>query len=283
MGSFGENLRREREARGITLEAISKTTKISVRLLQAIESEDFDRLPGGVFNVNFVRQYAHQVGLDEDRVVTEFRALTHDPAEEAAATPQSLPPPDPEYDWDAERRGRLRIWATVALLVVGGLAGAYHWMRQQSAEPAPAPTPPPVASQTPPPQAEPKVEPPPLPPQPEAPAPALAAQPDGPNAPVRVELLAHDMVWVTAAADGKVVFTTTLQPEQRRVASAQERVRIRVGNAGALKVILNGQEQPPIGPAGQPRTVLFTPEGMQVVPPAEKPAEPKEAPTDPPR
>ncbi|MBI3666845.1 MAG: helix-turn-helix domain-containing protein, partial [Acidobacteria bacterium] len=58
MGDFGENLRQERLARGVSLEDISAYTKISVRLLQAVEDEDFDRLPGGIFNINFVRQYA---------------------------------------------------------------------------------------------------------------------------------------------------------------------------------------------------------------------------------
>jgi len=268
MGSFGESLRRERETRGITLEDISKATKISVRLLQAIENEDFGRLPGGVFNVNFVRQYARHAGMDEDRVVSEFRALTTDLAEVAA--PQRTPlgarewsfAPASEYNWDDERKGRIRTWALrVAAVVLGVAAGAYLWTRQGPAEPAPT-TPPVVVSQTPPPEA--KVEP---PPKPKVEAPPPAAQPEDPNAPVRVELLATGTVWVTAAADGKAVFTTTLQADQKRVATAQERVRIRVGNAGAIKAMLNGQEQPPIGPAGQPRTVVFTPEGMHVVPP----------------
>ena len=286
MASFGENLRREREARGVTLEDISKTTKISVRLLQAIENEDFERLPGGVFNTNFVRQYARQVGLDEDQVVSEFRALTADPAEVAvlqrlpAGTPEWTITPPAEYGWDEERRSRVKTWATIALVLVGGLAAGYLWVRsggpsQPVTKPAPAP---PVTSQTAPPSPPPQTEPAPAPTAPAPVAPQLetkpqppppAVPPEDPNAPVRVEIVAIDTVWVSAIADGKVVLTGTLQAEQRRVATAQERVRLRVGKAGALKVILNGQEQPPIGPAGQPRTVIFTPEGMRVVPPPE--------------
>lgn len=274
MGTFGESLRRERETRGITLEDISRATKISVRLLQAIEDEDFSRLPGGVFNVNFVRQYARHAGMDEDRVVSEFRTLVTDPVE--AAAPES---DTPEYSWDEERRNRIRTWVTAAAVVVGVAAGAYLWMQQRpAAEPAPTPAPPPaVVSQTPPPPAPDPQPPTPnsQPPAPDTPPQSLVptSQPDNPNAPVRVELLATQMVWVTAAADGKPVFTATLQAEQKRVATAQERVRIRVGNAGAIKAILNGQEQPSIGPAGQPRTVIFTPEGMQVVQPPPPPPE----------
>jgi len=72
VGAFGEKLRRQRELRGLSLEAISTTTKIGTRMLRAIEDEHFDQLPGGVFNKGFVRAYARQVGLDEDEAVTDY-------------------------------------------------------------------------------------------------------------------------------------------------------------------------------------------------------------------
>jgi cytoskeletal protein RodZ len=72
VGVFGEKLRQQRERRGISLDAISTTTKISTRMLRAIEEEHFDQLPGGVFNKGFVRAYARQVGLDEEEVVTDY-------------------------------------------------------------------------------------------------------------------------------------------------------------------------------------------------------------------
>jgi cytoskeletal protein RodZ len=72
VGVFGEKLRQQRERRGISLDAISTTTKISTRMLRAIEDEHFDQLPGGVFNKGFVRAYARQVGLDEEEVVTDY-------------------------------------------------------------------------------------------------------------------------------------------------------------------------------------------------------------------
>ena len=49
MATFGENLRREREMRGVTLEEISDATKIAVRTLAALEADDFSKLPGGIF------------------------------------------------------------------------------------------------------------------------------------------------------------------------------------------------------------------------------------------
>lgn len=72
MGSFGEKLRQQRERRGVSLDAISNTTKISTRMLRALEDEHFDQLPGGVFNKGFVRAYARQIGLNEDEAVTDY-------------------------------------------------------------------------------------------------------------------------------------------------------------------------------------------------------------------
>lgn len=72
MSQFGQDLRREREARGIAIETITDVTKISSRHLLALEDEHFEALPGGVFNKGIVRGYARVVGLDEDAWVNRF-------------------------------------------------------------------------------------------------------------------------------------------------------------------------------------------------------------------
>jgi len=72
MGNFGETLRQEREFRGITLDAITRVTKISNRHLVALEQEHFDVLPGGVFNKSMVREYARVVGLDQEEWVGRY-------------------------------------------------------------------------------------------------------------------------------------------------------------------------------------------------------------------
>src|SRR5258706_6734364 len=72
VGAFGEKLRKQREQRGLALDAISNTTKISPSMLRALEAEHLDQLPGGVFNKGFVRAYARQVGLDEEEAITDY-------------------------------------------------------------------------------------------------------------------------------------------------------------------------------------------------------------------
>lgn len=72
---FGPTLRREREQRRITLEAIAAATKVSVDLWEGLERNDFSRWPAGIFARAFVRDYARVVGLDADAVVDDFCRL----------------------------------------------------------------------------------------------------------------------------------------------------------------------------------------------------------------
>jgi len=136
MGQFGEDLRRERESRGIALETITDTTKISSRHLAALEQDQFERLPGGVFNKGIVRGYARVVGLDEDAWVDRYMS--------AYQQSGMLKPDDAGWVEFAENvvKGRkesdrpdLRLrWAGVVLLLVliAGLGWfVYHFVREK--------------------------------------------------------------------------------------------------------------------------------------------------------
>ena len=63
--SFGDDLRKSREGKGLTVEAISQTTKVSQKHIRALEAGDFAQLPGGVFRRGFVRSYVGALGLEE--------------------------------------------------------------------------------------------------------------------------------------------------------------------------------------------------------------------------
>lgn len=72
MDHFGEALRGERQRRSVSLEDIAQTTKVTVRSLQALESEAFDQLPGGILSKGIVRSYVRCLGLDENEWVARF-------------------------------------------------------------------------------------------------------------------------------------------------------------------------------------------------------------------
>ena len=72
MGTFGEELRKERLARGVALEEITAITKIAQRHLIALEQERFRLLPGGILNKGIVRGYAGALGLDPQAWTDRF-------------------------------------------------------------------------------------------------------------------------------------------------------------------------------------------------------------------
>src|SRR5260370_3162019 len=86
--SFGQKLKLEREKRKITLEQISLSTKIGIRMLQALEEDKFNQLPGGIFNKGFVRAYSRFLGLDEDQIIADYLQASGDalPASTEPAT-----------------------------------------------------------------------------------------------------------------------------------------------------------------------------------------------------
>lgn len=88
--SIGEKLRLEREAQGIALRDISEQTRISMRYLEAIETDDYRRLPGGIFNRSFIRAYAKFIGYDEDQAIEEYGNTMRDTGHAAEDEPPKL-------------------------------------------------------------------------------------------------------------------------------------------------------------------------------------------------
>src|SRR5215467_11770795 len=147
MGAFGERLRREREMRGISLNEIAESTKISRRHLESLENEDFDSLPGGVFNRGFVRAYARFVGIDEEQAVADYNAVRHEPE----PVPDQFPL-EVHVKPDRELNPKRSPWPLI--LAVAILVGfiVLVWARSRSHQPEPAksaPRPSPTTSASP--------------------------------------------------------------------------------------------------------------------------------------
>jgi cytoskeletal protein RodZ len=91
MESLGHFLRRERELRQMSLEEIAQTTRIPMRMLQHIEDDQLDLLPGEVFARGFLKSYARSVGVAVDDVLTRYgdrnRKADAAPAPITAITP----------------------------------------------------------------------------------------------------------------------------------------------------------------------------------------------------
>jgi cytoskeletal protein RodZ len=133
--TIGEQLRLAREERGIGLREICDQTRISVHYLEAIESNDYKRLPGGVFNRSFIKAYARCVGYDEREAIegyTRYLREHGDSSDEVNTTPIH----SKVYTETPATRSP---WLTVilaimilAILTAGALA-ALHWFQKRAA------------------------------------------------------------------------------------------------------------------------------------------------------
>jgi cytoskeletal protein RodZ len=74
-------LARQRQQAGRSIEEIAANTKISIRFLRAIELEEFDKLPGGIFSTSYLRQYAAAIGYDEEALLAHYRLKMNLPLE----------------------------------------------------------------------------------------------------------------------------------------------------------------------------------------------------------
>jgi len=305
--SFGEKLRLEREKRAITLEQISLSTKIGTRMLQALEEDRFNQLPGGIFNKGFVRAYARCVGIDEDQAVADYLEAS---GEGLPLKPEPLaeePIPMPEVRVETPSRPLpWGLFAALLLLVALALSVWSHRQRKQETQPAhsapaaatetPQPTAPastvnpaPVVSSdgtaaqnmetgAPPVQAErssagqARTLRPPAPDKatarPSSPGTGAAALP---TSGFTVEIRLREESWISVSVDGKTVIASTLSAGSQRAVRGQKEVIVRAGNSGGVDFLFNGNSLARQGENGEAKTITFGPEGLRPtasVPPA---------------
>jgi len=243
MASFGENLRRERELRGVELRDIADATKISVRFLQALEQDRVDVLPGGIFPRSFVRQYAKHLGLDPDRMVTEFDHV-YGPE---PSVPKTGGPPRKRSD----ARPLLVVAGLLLLAGVGFLAWKTSRPEARRAEAQPSAVVPPPTSFPPD-----RVYPPPTPTPNAAPS---AGEVKG----LALALTATEDCWIGVQADGAKVIDRILKAGESVTVSGKSEIALSVGNAGGVTYTLNGRPGVALGREGEVRrNIVITRESM---------------------
>lgn len=233
MATFGENLLRERELRGISLHEIAEATKISVRFLQALEQDRVEILPDGIFRRAFVRQYAKYVGLDADRTVAEF-LYTHGsdtPTGSAQARRPVVPP------------GTLPILATLGLLAwlvfpPNSVSDRDDAPQATASEPVAIPS-----EHVYPPAAVPE----PIPVALSGPSVSVQPRDDG----LVLTLAAKQDCWVSVSADGAPLLERVLSAGETQTFEAHRELVLSVGNAGGLSFRVNDRPGVPLGKSGE--------------------------------
>ncbi len=133
--TIGERLRLAREERGIPLREISDHTRISIHFLEAIESNDYKRLPGGIFNRSFVKAYARYVGYDEKEAVEAYTRYVRDQGDSSEDSSSALYNSKVYTDVPATRSPFLTVVLAVVILAILTAAALFllKWYQQSSA------------------------------------------------------------------------------------------------------------------------------------------------------
>jgi cytoskeletal protein RodZ len=239
--TFGEELRRERVVRDISLEEISIATKISVRLLDALERSDLTRLPAPAFTRGFIRAYANHLGIDAEEKVNAYLADLAAMKTDAEAPASTKRPRPRSRFWRGRKTAGSIVAGVSAILLLSGLIARPELRRPRpEARRLPAtlepisfrnvtvsnePTPP-IRTEPPPaslPAAEERV--------------VLLLECDGDS-------------WMELSADGQTVFSGLLRRGERRAFESRQGFRLTLGNAGGVRVTVDGRSLERLGPVG---------------------------------
>jgi len=224
-GNFGERLKREREMREVSIEELTKSTRISTRFLLALENEDWEKLPGGVFGHGFIRTIARYLGLDEESLLSEYDLAR------AEKSPPATPKPD-------ERIPSPPKWVTAAallaiLLILSGLfyAGRYGWRRYSAYR---------AGKKT-------------------ADSGLVApAQSQASATSLDLSLSTSAATHVLVSADNKLLLDADLPAGETRHFFASEQFEVTAGDSSAVLLELNGQAMPPVGAPGASGTMMLS-------------------------
>ncbi|MFM8393166.1 MAG: helix-turn-helix domain-containing protein [Acidobacteriota bacterium] len=250
MASLGQELKKRREEKGITIHQIATSTLIGARFLQAIEADDYSPLPGGVFNRAFVRKFANYIGMDEATALQLY--------EDQLALQGVEPAPKFEMgveNWDAPPttgNGLLISLVLLVILSVGAwLAYTYFYATKTPPEEAA------VAEQNvvaPPPNASSVASP--------SPEPSPSASPAVEEKVVEGLVLRIESgtapCWMRVIRDGEPAEESIQQPGQSREFAARERLVLSLGNLPTLRVTINGRLLNPAKVLKTPKSVVVS-------------------------
>lgn len=224
MASLGQELKKKREDSGITLHQIADATHIGVRFLQALESDDYSILPGGVFNRAFVRKFAKHVGMEEAtalRLYEEQLAAAGGEAERRFVMGVE--------DWDQRpTSGNGLLLSFVALIILSAgayLAYSYFYAAKDDSTESPGNV---VATPA------------------ATPQPTATPEPSPTPTPVMDELrlqvaTGNGACWMKITRDTESPEEALLQPGDTREFVAREKLVLNVGNLPSVRLTLNGR------------------------------------------
>jgi cytoskeleton protein RodZ len=290
--SFGISLKRERELRGVSLAEISRATKISVRLLEAIEKDRFDILPEGVFRKSFIKSYAKYLGMNEEQILHEYD-LQVQPSTALQADPEK---PSVSFRDSAGSKRPLLFTLAVFLVLLAVGCGVWYFTRDSGTEDTAPPAPestvggqgraaqpdseaalPAESTATPVPAQATSGQSASLSTDPSAlkvlgelakkPESVPAAGPEG-AAPLELTVEANSLSWVSVSAGESSLFAGLMNASDSKKFSLEAPLKVTLGNAGGVRLQVNGQVFSSVGKVGERRILEISAANYQQYLPA---------------
>jgi cytoskeleton protein RodZ len=266
-GSFGELLKRERELREVTLNEVTVATRIPPRFLEAFEREDWEKLPGGVFNRGFVRAIARYLGLDEESLLSEYDLAYGEQRPAMSALAEDPIPSSPK--WAVAIAG-IAILLLLAGVVWGSIYGWHRYAARRAgkraalAASATAATP---SGQVPSPGTVPAAGPNVALPAPQLPSPnADPAANSSDTQRLDLAVSTSGQTRVRVVADGRVVLDSRLPAGETRRLFAKTQFVVSAAHPDVVLLELNGQAMPPLTSVGASGTMVLSQKDLRQAP-----------------
>jgi cytoskeleton protein RodZ len=270
------DLKQEREKKKISLAQVASDTRISMRYLEYIEEGRYGDLPGGVYNRAFIKAYCESINLDPREILEHYDRQVSSSIPERNQRTEVLPPSQSTFFIPIP----ILIWSIMLLISAIGLFFSRAWIADLFA-PYFADKPATEAQYSAPPESRTK------PGSPASVAPpatasesadtddiatnnagtSLKADRTAPNGPatdvaeplgsesvdtkLRMEIVAKDSCWISVDVDGRPTSRRLMEPGEKRVFNARERLFILIGNAGGVQLKINGKPTRPLGDPGE--------------------------------
>jgi cytoskeletal protein RodZ len=265
-GSFGEILKREREMREVTLNEVTVATRIPPRFLEAFEREEWEKLPGGVFNRGFVRAIARYLGLNEENLLSEYDLAY---GEQKPVGPPLVDNPIPSPPKWAFAVAVLGILLATWGIVAGGIYGWKRYAAHRAAKRAAisvAPSMQPLTPTQPGLNAVPATTVPSSSPVSTGVAPPASAASPSPIARLDLSISTSEVTRVRVVADRRVVLDARLPAGETRHLSARKQFVVSALRPAAVLLELNGQAMPWLGSGGTSGTMVLSQKDLRQAP-----------------
>lgn len=249
LGQFLKNIREEKK---IPAAQVAQELKTSLSIIQAIENNEYEKLPARIYVKGYLRSYSKFLGLDEEMILTTYKTKYPDETKQELVIKQDKLP-GININWQKIFNPKLWLPILIALVLIVASAILVIQIKKRRQIPAALPV---------------------IEPQEEIiaePEPVVTAEPKekAPLAtplatPITITAQATDAVWMRVHGDNKLIFEGILAKKEEKVWKTDKEFKLRIGNPGKLNLLINNHPYGRVSPFGGPVNAVVNKDGIKI-------------------